>query len=63
MEYLQPFISKYLSLQSLYKSMITQRNVIMPVILYGCGTWYLISHITDITQTGSFKKQGTEENV
>jgi hypothetical protein len=43
--------------------MITQRNVILPVLLYGCETWYHISHITEITQTGSVQEQGTEENI
>jgi hypothetical protein len=43
--------------------MITQRNVILPVVLYGCETWYHISHVTKITQTGSVQEQGTEKNI
>jgi len=53
----------FLSFQSLYKSMIIQRNAILPVLLYGCETWYHISHITEITQTGNVQEQGTEENI
>ena len=43
--------------------MITQRNVILPVLSYGCETWYLISHITEITWIGSVQEQGNEDNI
>jgi len=52
-----------LPFQSLYKSMITQRYVILPVLLYGCETWYHVSHITEITQAGNVQEQGTAENI